>query len=220
MSKESTEIIICQQGLVLHPDKALFWKEENTLILSDPHFSKTAHFRKNGIAVPASVDDNNYRIMDQLIDLFEPSRLLILGDLFHSDYNNEMQEFGKWRDRNSALEIELTLGNHDKLDPYFYSLLGISAHNYIKEGPFFFTHDPDDLKEDPEGYFMHGHIHPSVKIRGRGRQSVYLPCFLFREEYSILPSFGGFTGTHRIEHKTGDRVYAILEDQVLELAAK
>ena len=35
--------------------RALYWKKENALIISDLHVGKSAHFRKNGIAIPAGI---------------------------------------------------------------------------------------------------------------------------------------------------------------------
>lgn len=40
------------QHLIPHPDKTLFWREEQLLIVADPHFGKTQIFRENGISIP------------------------------------------------------------------------------------------------------------------------------------------------------------------------
>lgn len=205
---------------ILHPHKAMYWKEKDILIISDPHFSKSAHFRKNGIAVPAAVDQNNYKVLDELLNIFQPSRLLILGDLFHSDYNEEMQNFRAWRKKNDSLEIRLTLGNHDRLDRVFYDSLGIEAEDQFLTGPFLFTHDPVECDNIASAYIIHGHVHPSIRIRGKGRQALSLPCFLFSKTYAILPSFGNFTGSHQISQKKGDRVFAVPESQIIEIPLK
>ena len=39
------------QDLVLLPQKAIYWKQEKTLIAADVHMGKVGHFRKAGIAV-------------------------------------------------------------------------------------------------------------------------------------------------------------------------
>ena len=40
------------QTLILHPAKAIFWKEKSRLLLADVHLGKAGHFRKVGIPVP------------------------------------------------------------------------------------------------------------------------------------------------------------------------
>ncbi|NNF20211.1 MAG: metallophosphoesterase, partial [Flavobacteriaceae bacterium] len=76
------------------------------------------------------------------------------------------------------------------------------------------THHP----EEREGLFnFAGHIHPAVKIRGQGRQSMRLPCFFKGPRQMILPAFGTFTGMHTLEQKKENEVFAIAEDQVIKL---
>jgi len=45
-----------------------------------------------------------------------------------------------------------------------------------------------------------------------------LPCFYFSEMYSILPSFGSFTGSSKLRAKAGDKVFVISEDKVIEIS--
>ena len=40
------------EQLTLNQYRSIFWDKEKSLILSDLHLGKTAHFRKNGIALP------------------------------------------------------------------------------------------------------------------------------------------------------------------------
>jgi metallophosphoesterase superfamily enzyme len=48
-------ISIKKESFILTNQRALFWKETSALILSDLHLGKTAHFRKNGIPLPANI---------------------------------------------------------------------------------------------------------------------------------------------------------------------
>lgn len=78
---------------MLHPYKAIYWREEDMLIVSDLHLGKVHHFRKAGIFVPTHAAMDNYERLSSLLLEFEPSKLLILGDLFHSDYNQDWKDF-------------------------------------------------------------------------------------------------------------------------------
>jgi len=54
-------------------------------------------------------------------------------------------------------------------------------------------------------------------VRGRGRQSLRLPAFVFGETRGVLPAFSSFTGGGMYEMQSGDRQYAVAGDEVLPL---
>ena len=76
------------------------------------------------------------------------------------------------------------------------------------------THIPVD---DPQQPTISGHVHPGVRLRGVGRQSLSLPCFYATKNQLILPAFGSFTGKHILRPKSQDRIYAIAEGELLAL---
>ena len=87
ISKKEVEISIRRVTLIAHYHRVLFWKDENLLLLSDPHFGKVNHFRKNGIPIPGQLMENNFQRLEEVIGHFKPKKILILGDLFHSVQN-------------------------------------------------------------------------------------------------------------------------------------
>lgn len=205
------------QQLWLSPDRCIFWEEERSLIVSDLHFGKTGHFRKAGIAVPQSVyREDLLRLLCQ-IQYFQPRQLLVVGDLFHSRENKELALFQKWREDFPDLGVRLIEGNHDILHEDWYRKAGIEvSREVLRIGPFAFIHDitegvagvTEGSKEEP--YYFSGHIHPGIRIRGMGRQSLQFPCFYFGAAYAVLPAFGKFTGTVSINPKPESNVFAIL----------
>lgn len=210
------------QQLWLSPDRCVYWEEEQSLILSDLHFGKTGHFRKAGIAVPQSVyREDLLRLLCQ-IQYFRPRRLLVVGDLFHSRENKELTLFLKWRDDFPDLGIHLIQGNHDILHESWYAKAAIElSQETLSVGPFSFVHDIEDVEpgragfgEDvwPDGgsYYFSGHLHPGIRIRGMGKQSLQFPCFYFGSDYAVLPAFGRWTGTVSIDPAPDDNVFAIL----------
>jgi metallophosphoesterase superfamily enzyme len=54
-------------------------------------------------------------------------------------------------------------------------------------------------------------------MRGRGKQSLRLPAFVFGPHRGILPAFSSFTGGGMYEMQTGDRQYAIAGDEIVAL---
>lgn len=206
------------QELILTPEKALFWAENNTLVLSDVHLGKSGHFRKAGIAVPTNVNENNLERLNTLIAHFSPNRILFLGDLFHSDKNSEWESFRKWRNRNLHIEMHLTIGNHDFHSVKEYESIGLICSHCIEFIPFLFLHDFSEINEINDSYPISGHVHPSVKLIGKGRQSIRVPCFYFGNEYALLPAFGSFTGTYTIKPKTEELVFGVVNDQIIDIS--
>jgi len=101
-------------------------------------------------------------------------------------------------------------GNHDILDEYPQSLEVV--HELI-EAPFSFTH----IGRVDDHFNISGHIHPGVTVRGRARQSITLPCFLFSERHGVLPAFGQFTGIKKVRPLKNEVAYAIADGHIIEL---
>jgi DNA ligase-associated metallophosphoesterase len=202
---------IKDQQLWLSPDRCIFWEEERALILSDLHFGKTGHFRKSGIAVPQSLYQEDLQRLLALIQDFQPRQLLVVGDLFHSRENKELDLFRRWRNDLPDLAVRLIKGNHDILHDDWYRNTDIEViPERLDLGPFSFIHDIADCEEPSETYCFSGHIHPGITLSGPGRQHLRFPCFYFGEDHAVLPAFSRFTGTASIRVSPGSNVFAIL----------
>lgn len=195
----------------------MYWQEAHALILADLHLGKATHFRKAGIAAPKAVEDTNFDHLISLLLAFSPKRVLLLGDLFHSDYNTVWEEWEELLEQFAHIQFELVPGNHDVLPPALYqqSALHIRPLKY-QEGPFSFTHEPLEQPRN-EYYNLCGHIHPGVRLEGFGRQSLRLPCFYFGPRQGILPAFGSFTGLATLAVKREDQVFGIADSEVIPL---
>lgn len=205
------------QHLWLHPLKAVYWQEQDTMLLADLHLGKAVHFRKAGIPAPQAVEDTNFDRLISLLLTFKPARVVLLGDLFHSDYNMVWEEWENLLQQFSEVSFELVPGNHDILPESLYQQSRLHVRPLVyKEGPFCFTHEP--LEDIPEGlYNLCGHIHPGVKLHGNGRQSLRLPCFYFGAQQGILPAFGAFTGLAILNAKKEDYIFGITDTAVIPL---
>ena len=202
------------QTLLLHPDKAIFWEEKSRLLLADVHLGKAGHFRKAGIPVPQAVAQQSLSQLAGLIEVFLPQEVWVLGDLFHSLHNYEWPLWSEFVQSQSEIKFSLIPGNHDrfistkKQNPY--EMLG----KEVEDSPFVFTHEP--LQEPhPSLVNVFGHIHPAIVLKGKGRQSLRLPCFWVRDRQVVLPAFGPFTGMHTIQPSSQDKIFAICEGQVI-----
>jgi uncharacterized protein len=196
--------------------KALYWPRFNALLIADLHLGKINHFRKSGIPLPSKANDRNIELLIDLIYKLRPSRVLCLGDLFHSHYNPEWEVFGEFVKHFREVSFELVMGNHDIMSDLQYERKGIMVHDQLSIGNFILTHHP--LEQVAPGYYnFAGHIHPGVCLYGRGKQSITLPCFYFGQQQALLPAFGVFTGLARIKPLKDDKVFVILEDKIMEV---
>lgn len=217
MSSSFTKTVQNQSWNLL-PEKAIYWGERETLIVTDLHIGKSGHFRKAGIAAPSTINAKNLERLGKLIEVYQPSTLLILGDLFHSKANREWLEFEEWLESFDGLDIKLVTGNHDFLHQSFYESAKISVHETLEIDEFLFVHNPDDsFESDSNHTVVAGHIHPGISIKGKGRQSLRFPCFLFSDERILLPAFGEFTGLYNIKPQENEQVFAVVEGSIVEL---
>jgi len=206
------------QHLLLLPQKALYWEEEKTLVLADLHIGKVGHFRKAGIAIPKVMEQEELSVLSDLINELKPEKLIFLGDLFHSEMNNDWNWFQLWCELFPSLKIILVKGNHDILHEDHYLACGFEMADHIYAGPFLFTHEPLPEKRLPaEKYVISGHLHPGVKLRGAARQSVILSCFHFGPAQAVLPAFGKFTGKFCLASAEQSAVFGILDKKVIRL---
>ena len=207
---------IHDQQLWLCAQRAIFWAEEKALIISDAHFGKTGHFRKSGIAVPQAVYKEDLQRLVHLLHYFKPRQLIVVGDFFHSSANSELDLFKKWREDFSTLKIILVRGNHDILKNDWYHATNIQViEDDYRINSFLFTHNK--CQHYDQLYTFCGHIHPGVLINGLGKQSLRFPCFYFAEDHCILPAFSKFTGQAIVEPSLNDRIYAIVENFLIQV---
>jgi DNA ligase-associated metallophosphoesterase len=199
------------QNFILHPRGALFWEEQQVLLISDVHLGKVMHFRKNGMALPGNSISKNFEQLDLAVAYFNPKALIFLGDLFHSERNVEWDLFENWVE-NKNFKIILVAGNHDIINPIYYQKLAIAVCSELIIENFLLTHHP----EERIGFYnFSGHIHPGIKLYGVGRQTLKLPCFFKKEHQMILPAFGEFTGQYYLVPTATDCVYAITKEEVI-----
>ena len=204
-------VSVAGEALMPLADRALFWPRTATLIVADVHLGKGAAFRRAGVPVPSGATRTDLARLDALIAERRPTRLLVLGDLFHarlSDDEPAIAAIDAFRARHAALAIHAIRGNHDRHVerlPASWHIDWIAAA--LHEPPFVFAHEP---LADPRGYVLAGHIHPVLALRSR-HDAARLPVFWFRhaERIGVLPSFGSFTGGHPVSPGKADSVVVV-----------
>lgn len=212
------EIIIHNHAFLLLAEKAVFWKAQKALIVADIHLGKATHFRKHGMALPVQSSEKDYEVLQKLIVKFQPEKIFFLGDLFHSDYNAEWNRFESFRTQNSTVSFVLIKGNHDILPLKKYAECNVEVINNFLHENILLLHESDATNN--KAFILSGHIHPGIKLKGKGKQTLSLPCFYQKENELILPAFGALTGLYFIQPEKKEAVYVVAANEVVRLPKK
>lgn len=211
------EDIVCKgETFTLTNQRVLFWAKEKALILSDLHVGKSATFRKHGIPISRKVLEDDLDRLSQLIADFQAQKLIIVGDLFHAEFNKDISYFSDWLTQ-TQIEIELIAGNHDRHSERFYEELGLKVYTKEKiSNHIRFVHDETTPTENH--FTISGHTHPGVLIKGKGRQHIKLPCFHVTEHQLILPAFSKFTGLNTRNIPENCVCYAFTDTSIVKVS--
>lgn len=201
--------------LTLLKEKAIWVPRLSILLIADLHFGKAAHFRKSGIPIPEPIHDADVYQLKKLLEEFKPAQTYFLGDLFHSDWNSQWDYFKLFLEHFPTTEFHLIKGNHDILSPLAYQQSSLKIHNEpLTLGSLILSHEPMEII--PEGHLnLCGHIHPGIRLVGKARQSVRIPCFFESRSQLILPAFGNFTGLALVKPKAGDKIWGITQEKII-----
>ena len=191
-----TAIDLAGQPIALDPAGALWIAASRTLIVADLHLEKGSSMARRQVFLPPYDTHATLQALGLLIARRDPRRVICLGDSFHDDGGStrldpsarslihQMQHGREW--------IWIA-GNHDRRAPE--ELGGTSTDTWIQDG-LAFRHEPSDESCAGEVF---GHLHPSAKIRQRGR-SVRRRAFVTDGRRLVLPAFGALTGGLNILH--------------------
>jgi len=201
-------ISVAGTELWLLPEKAAYWPEQKVLLVADAHFGKAAAYRRLGQPVPHGTTQSNLLVLDQLLAQYPCQALVFLGDFLHGPGSHAittLAALAQWRVRHPRLGIILVRGNHDLRAGDPPAELGFEVVTEpLRLGPFALQHEPTPC---PGLHVLAGHLHPVYRLRGKGRQSLRLPCFQVGAEVSILPAFGAFTGGYAVQREAGVRLF-------------
>lgn len=213
MNIVTKDISVQNEVFTLTNQRVLFWKKQSALILSDLHIGKSAHFRKNGLAIPSNIYEKDLERLYNLIQYFHPKQLIIVGDLIHSGNNSEVEQFCNWKNTFTHLEFHLVEGNHDKISKDLELKLNFnSKQEELTINHFSFLHD---FKSEHSNFQINGHIHPGILIKTKLNQ-FRLPCFTLNNKQLLLPAFSEFTGLDIRNNWKKHKVFGFTNNEIFE----
>ena len=211
-------ITIRDETLLLMAERCAFWRERRILLVADPHFGKAAAFRAGGIPVPSGTTIETVSRLQLAASRSGAGQIIFLGDFLHarSGRSDEtLSALEEWRRANAAIGLTLVRGNHDRHagdPPRELEIECVDAPYALH--PFVLAHYPSS---SVDGYVLAGHVHPGVRLYGRGGQRERLPCFVIGEDYAVLPAFGEFTGLAEIDPPPAADVYVLAGEEIIKI---
>ncbi len=215
--KPSSELYLSVAGALFLPlgPGALWWGQERTLVVSDLHLEKGSSYAQRGQFLPPYDTSATLNIVESLVDMLSPRRVISLGDSFHDRQSEErLDPSDRERIRYLTRQTDWIWveGNHDPDPP---AHLGGTGHKTLRMGSCVFRHEPTG-----EAGEISGHLHPVAKISGRGR-TLRRKCFVTDGSRLIMPSLGTFTGGLNIldeavemHFREGRMVFAVSDERV------
>jgi uncharacterized protein len=185
-----TQIHIRNTTLIAHHSGALYWPEENILIVADMHLEKGSSFAAKGQMLPPYDSAATLEKLRNVIAHYQPQRLIALGDSFH-----DIQAITRMAPANrealttlaSSVETIWITGNHD---PEIPNLMPGERLATLTIEALTFRHEPRPAPQPGE---IAGHLHPAAKVvteRGRLRRR----CFVSDSNRLLMPAFGTYAG--------------------------
>ena len=187
---QSHPLTLCGKPLIGDSSGAVFWPAEKTLLVADLHLEKGSAYAARGTMLPPYDTRETLTRLAEVIDRYEPDRVIALGDSFHDTGAAErmsgtdleilrlLQEDREW--------IWLT-GNHDA---HIADAFGGRVCSELRIAGIKLRHQP------APGCVTHeiaGHMHPAARISMHG-YVIRRPCFVANGRRLVMPAFGAFAG--------------------------
>ena len=173
----------------LGASRALFWAEENALLVADLHLEKASFFARFGQMLPPYDSRETLGRVADAIRATGAARVFCLGDNFHDAAGPDRLEphaAGMLEALTRAVDWVWITGNHDEKG-------GAAPGTYVAEletRGLVLRHEAQAGETRAE---LSGHYHPKLRIAARGRR-IARPCAVMSERKLILPAFGALTG--------------------------
>lgn len=188
--EQGEDILVCGKRFSTDPSGALFWPEQNTLIVADLHLEKGSAKAGKGRLLPPYDTRSTLRRLAAVMDRYDPDRVVALGDSFRDVAAAERMPLGE-RKKLSILrqgrEWYWVTENYEPDPPDW--LGGIVCPALTLEG-IKFRHQPSSGQKSHE---IAGHLHPAARLTRRGA-SVRRKCFISNGARLVIPSFGVYAG--------------------------
>jgi DNA ligase-associated metallophosphoesterase len=204
---DAAEILVAGVTLVADYAGALYWPEEQLLIVSDLHLEKGSSFARRGVLLPPYDTASTLEQLAGALSRYAVRTVVALGDSFH-DQDGPARladpDRAKLKELARGRDWVWIAGNHDP-DPAHH-LGGVFAAS-LSLWPLWLRHEPTPRAGAGE---IAGHLHPVARVVGRSR-ALTRRCFVSDGARLVMPAFGAYTGGLNIRHAAFVEVFGALD---------
>jgi DNA ligase-associated metallophosphoesterase len=169
---------------------ALYWEDEDTLLVADLHLEKGAAFAALGMLLPPYDTRTTLERLSKAIRAVDPSRVVALGDSFQRAESAKQlaaDDLGFLRKLQQGREWYWICGNHD---PHLPASIGGTVCATLSICGLVLRHEPSPAAAARE---IAGHLHPVARIARRGTV-IRRRCFATDGNRLVMPAFGAYAG--------------------------
>ena len=200
---------------LLSASGAVVLPERRTLLVADLHVGKVQHFRNAGAPLPLEAEWDTLHKLSKELEVHRVEQVFVIGDLFHSRANAMNKVWDDFMEHHPTVAFSLVPGNHDAAQGRFSNHLQVTEVTHHL-GSITLVHDP--AHRSGTDFSVSGHLHPGIRLHGKGRMRATLPCFWWGQEFLVLPAFGRFTGCKAIKPLKNHHVVALHGGTLLHIA--
>jgi metallophosphoesterase superfamily enzyme len=178
------------ESVLLDSRLALFHERENWLAVADLHFGYELSQRVAGRLVPLWGMESIETRLCQLMRDYEPTTLILLGDLVH-DKAAAAEFFSLVTRLRGQCEVVLLAGNHDaqiKRQTSKLKHFNIDLRDFFATDRFEFHHGNCERKQNDRIQIV-GHFHPAATLHDGAGLRLRFPALVQESGCWILPAF-------------------------------
>ena len=187
----SQPVTVCGKQLIADNSGALYWPGEHTLLVADLHLEKGSAHAARGMMLPPYDTRRTLMRLAEVIDRYEPDRVIALGDSLHDVGAAERmadEDLQILHMHAGGPGVDLAQRQPRSRHRSAPSAAARAASSTI--GGIALRHEP------APGCVTHeiaGHMHPAARLSMYG-YSIRRPCFVGNGRRLVMPAFGAFAG--------------------------
>ena len=197
-------------GVLLDGRLALFHQKQRWLALADLHFGFELSQRAAGNLFPLWGMQTIQTRVQELVNDYEPTNLILVGDLIHD--RTAAEAFSAWVNELSALtSVVLISGNHDR-----HLSKWANVRSSWRVDGFVFHHGHCEMDPGTDIQII-GHHHPAQVMRDGAGLRLKLPAFVQQGHCWIMPAFSPWAAGTIWPADDQTKVWVCSPNRVLEL---
>jgi DNA ligase-associated metallophosphoesterase len=209
----SVAVIFGNDRFILDASGALYWPDQQLLVVADLHFEKGSSFAAAYRPLPPHDTTQTLANLAGIIETYQPKRVVCLGDSFHdrsAAARLSLADLAKLQLLATNRDWVWIIGNHDPVLP---DIVGGTIAKVLTVDGITFQHDPAEGSYQRADYvsagqestdqraqkIIFGHFHPVALVSLSGRL-MRRRCFVMGPQRLLMPAFGTYAGGLNILH--------------------